>query len=308
MAEKQNAVATTATKTPASFAGMKQKDVQQVLAKYSDQMMAVLPKHLTSERMIAMAATEITRNPAIAGCSTASLVGAVLQASILGFEPVAALGYCYFVPYGKDVQFQIGYKGMLALARNCKGVKTVYAEVVRESDKFVYTLGLHRDLIHEPSGDLNSPITHVYAVAEFENGGNQFIVLSKAEVERLRKRSPMQANGPKGAWATDYDAMAKAKALKQLAKYLPLSINDRANIATDGATLKPDNFEDGRVKTEDIEYSEVDPSTGEVLEQPSIEANKAVNKAKEAAANAAAKAAEEERLKKLDEQANSLFN
>lgn len=290
------------TTAVATFAGMKAKDVQAVLGNYSDQMAAVLPKHLSAERMIAMAATEITRNPAIARCSKASLVGAVLQASILGFQPVAALGYCYFVPYGNDVQFQIGYKGMLALARNCDGVKTVYAEVVRQGDKFEYTLGLHRDLIHEPKGDLNAEVTHAYAVAEFDNGGNVFVVLSRAEIERLRKRSPMQSGEPKGAWKTDYDAMAKAKALKQLAKYLPLSIDKVSNIATDGMVIKPENIENGHVKTEDITYEEVNETTGEPLEQPSQEAQAAVNKAAELAKAAAKKKtdSEEERLKAMD--------
>lgn len=243
--------------------GLKSNDIQDILNNYSKQMEKVLPKMLSAERMIAMASTEITKNPKLLECTAQSLIGAVLQASVLGFQPVAALGYCYFVPYGSQVQFQIGYKGMLALARRSGEIASVYAEVVREGDKFNYTLGLHRDIVHEPTGDISKPLTYVYAVVQFKDGGDSFVVLSRAEVERLRMRSPMQKATPSGAWATDYEAMAKAKAIKQLAKYLPLSIDTVEAIATDEAVLKAENFdkETGLYHTEDIDYTEVEEET-----------------------------------------------
>jgi len=87
-------------------------------------------------------------------------------------------------------------------------------------------------------------------------------VLSRSDVERLRMRSPMQKGTPAGAWATDYEAMAKAKALKQLAKYLPLNIDQAEAIATDEAVLTPDSFQDGQARIEDVAYEEL-PGTEE---------------------------------------------
>lgn len=95
-------------KQTGSLAGLTQSDVATYLGGMKDRVSAVLPKHLTADRVIQMAATTIQRNPQIAKCTPASLLGAVMQASILGFPPVDALGYCYFVPYGSSVQFQIG--------------------------------------------------------------------------------------------------------------------------------------------------------------------------------------------------------
>lgn len=249
-----------------SLEGFKAKDVQEVLGAYKGQIESVIPSVLTADRMIAMAATEVTRNPTLMQCTPASLVGAVLQASILGFQPVAALGYCYFVPYKNSVQFQIGYKGYLNLARRSREIKDVYAEVVHEGDKFEVILGLHRDLIHIPTGDISKPITHVYAVVEFKDGGNNFVVLSRAEVERLRRRSPMQKETPSGAWNSDYEAMAKAKALKQLAKYMPLTIDAETAISTDEAVFKPEAFDGKEVKVEELGFMEYeDLGTGEVV-------------------------------------------
>jgi len=128
---------------------------------------------------------------------------------------------------------------------------------------------LDKSLSLSPKFDIAKPLTHVYAVCHFNDGGYNFVVLSKKDVERLRMRSPMQKGTPAGAWATDYDAMAKAKALKQLSKYLPLNIDQAEAIATDEVVLKPENFQNGQAKIEDIIYEEpvcVDTETGEVIE------------------------------------------
>lgn len=238
-----------------SLTGFKQGDIATFIGSMKDRIAAVLPKHLTAERVVQMAATTIHRNPKIASCTPTSLLGSVMQASILGFPPVDALGYCYFVPYGNDVQFQIGYRGMIELARRSGKIKMVYAEVVREGDDFVAEFGLEPKLEHKPKFDSGKPLTHVYAVCHFNDGGYNFVVLSRSEVERLRMRSPMQNATPTGAWKSDYDAMAKAKALKQLSKYLPLNIDQVSALASDEAIIRPENFENGHYKVEEAEYT-----------------------------------------------------
>ena len=248
----------TRAKEQNSLSGMTQGDIASYLAPMKSRLAAVLPKHLTAERIIQMAATTIARNPNIAKCTPASLLGSVMQASVLGFPPVDALGYCYFVPYGNQVQFQIGYRGMIELARRSGRVKMIYAEVVREGDDFKCEYGLEPKLTHKPKLDPSKPMTHVYAVCHFADGGCNFVVLSRQEVERLRMRNQMQAKGVKGAWLTDYEAMAKAKALKQLSKYLPLNIDTMSAIQSDEAVITPDNFsKDGAYKIEDAVYEPV---------------------------------------------------
>lgn len=229
--------------TKGTMAGLKQTDIGTILNGMKAQIASALPKHLTAERMIQMSATLIANNPEIAKCDFKSLVGAVMQASILGFEPVSALGQCYFVPYGGSVQFQIGYKGYLRLAQNSKEIKMLYAQAVRKGDKFEYELGLEPKLIHVPNLDAgDAEVTHVYAVAHLNSGGKLFEVMTRKQVETLRMRSPMQKSGLKGAWATDYDAMAKAKVIKQLAKYLPLSVDVQKALASDEAIITDKAF------------------------------------------------------------------
>ena len=273
-ASKPNTTMTVHQKVKATgnLCGLKQSEISDFLGGMKSQIANVIPKHLTPDRIVQMAATVIHRNQAIAKCTPASLIGAVMQASILGFPPVEALGYCYFVPYGRDVQFQIGYKGYIELARRSGQIKNIDAQVVREGDDFICEFGLEPKLSHKPKFDSTKPLTHVYAVAQFTNGGNSFVVLSRSEVERLRMRSPMQKGTASGPWATDYDAMAKAKALKQLSKYLPLNIDIQvqAALATDEAIIRPENFQAGGngIKIEEISYEEVNEETGEITQGP----------------------------------------
>lgn len=266
------------SKSKGTFEGLKSGDVLTVLNQYKEQISQALPKHLTADRMIQMATTHINQNPEIAKCTAGSLIGAVMQASILGFKPVSAYGQCYFVPYNKnvgtkenpkyvkEVQFQIGYKGYIALARRSQDLKMIYAEVVRKGDKFEFEMGLEPKLLHVPAQDVEGEITHVYAVAHYKDGGYNFVVLTRKQVEKLRKRSPMQKEHPSGAWFSDYDAMAKAKAIKQLAKYLP---SEELTLAseTDEKTIEPEKFTPDNTGTltdlEYVNYETIDEKEGE---------------------------------------------
>ena len=232
---------------PGTLAGLKSTDIATVLSGMKAQIAQALPRHMTPDRMIQMATTIIAKNPKIAECTAASLMGAVMQASLLGFQPIEALGECYFVPYAGKVQFQVGYKGYISLARRSDQIKMIYAEVVHEGDDFEYELGLEPKLHHVPGLDNEgNKMTHVYAVAHYTNGGYSFMVLTRNTVERLRMRNPMQSSKATGAWATDYEAMAKAKAIKQLSKYMPLSVEMQSGLISDEAVINDTAFSNNK--------------------------------------------------------------
>jgi len=249
------------TSKKGTLAGLKHTDIQTVLGGMKAQVAQALPKHISAERVIQMTTTLISQNPKIAECSAQSIVGSMMQASILGFKPVSALGQCYFVPYGGHVQFQIGYKGWIDLARRSGQIKNLYAYCVRQGDHFEYELGLEPKLKHTPNSDPSARMTHVYAVAHYKDGGYDFIVLTRAEVEKLRMRNSFQKANPAGPWKTDYEAMAKAKAIKQLAKFMPLSDEmQQASVSDDGVidVTKAASNDHSGVNLDAIEHDEVD--------------------------------------------------
>ena len=203
-----------------TLAGLRHSEVSQVIAAMEAQISQALPAHLSAKRIIQTASNVVAKNPKIAECSAGSVLGAVMESALLGLSP--GLRQCYFVPYGGACQFQIGYQGWVELARRSGKIKTLYAYTVHAGDTFEYELGLEPKLIHKP-GEKRGDITHVYAVAHYLPEGYSFVVLTKSEVESLRRRNASQRDTPNGAWSTDYAEMAKAKAIKRLAKLMPLS-------------------------------------------------------------------------------------
>ena len=269
-----------------NFKGMKQSQIAQALSAWGSNLQMTLPRHLTPDRFIQMATSVIAKNPAIAECTAQSVIGAILQTSILGFPPVEALGYCYYVPYAnkgvKEVQFQIGYKGLMDLARRSGKIETIHSFVVVEGDEFSYSLGLDPTIVHKPCGKEASPdgsnVTYAYAVVKYKDGGFGFEVLPKARIEQLRMRSPMARNGLTGAWRTDYENMAKAKAIKQLAKSMPLTIDEMSTIASDERIIHAENFKDGgaldldstdvvEITEEEMDWSSAEQTSEETIEQ-----------------------------------------
>lgn len=190
--------------------------------KFKRQMAMALPKSLTADRLTRIVMTEFRKTPALMRCDQESLFGAIMQCAALGLEPGSALGHCYLIPYGKQCQLIIGYRGMIDLARRSGQIVSLSAYCVHEADDFHYELGLHPDIHHIPSASAaNSPVTFVYAVAVLKDGGAQFEVMSRAEIEKVRAASKAGKSGP---WATHWDEMAKKTVIRRLFKYLPVSI------------------------------------------------------------------------------------
>ena len=207
------------------------------LEKSKPQIAMALPKHMNADRLARIAMTSILRNPRLLECSPQSLVGAVIQCSQLGLEPDDIRGEAYLVPFRNnkkgtvDVQLIAGFKGLMDLARRSGKITAIYAEVVHVKDTFSYRLGTEQFLHHIKSDDINpGEVIKVYALARFPNNQCQFIVLSMADVDKSRQRSKAQESGP---WVTDFEAMAKKTALRQLCKYLPSSVELATAVALD---------------------------------------------------------------------------
>jgi recombination protein RecT len=203
-----------------------------------DNLAAVLPKTLTPERLCKIALAAASRNPTLLQATPESFYVALHSCAQLGLEPNTPLGAAYLIPFRNnkagtmEVQFIPGYRGLIDLARRSGQIQNIYAYAVREGDEFSYALGLRPDIVHVPKGAPDANLTHVYAVAKLKDGGEQFVVMTRAEVDLIRGRSRSKDNGP---WVTDYEAMALKTAIRRLVKYLPMSIELAAAIEHDDA-------------------------------------------------------------------------
>ena len=234
--------------------------------KIKAQMALALPKHMTSDRLARIALTEIRKVPTLAKCDQTSFLGAIMQCAQLGLEPGGALGHAYLLPFENrkkgitEVQFIVGYRGMIDLARRSGQIVSLTARTVHENDEFSYQYGLNEDLKHVPATGDRGALLYVYAVAKLKDGGVQFEVMSRSDVDKVRAQSKAGNYGP---WQTHYDEMAKKTVIRRLFKYLPVSIELATAVTMDekaDAGLGQDN---SAILTG--EYSTVDESQHEQL-------------------------------------------
>jgi recombination protein RecT len=242
--------------------------VAEYLKKMGPQIARALPKHMDVDRLTRVALTTIRTTPKLLLCDINSLMAAVMQAAQLGLEP-GMLGHCYIIPYGKEAQFQIGYRGMIDLARRSGHIQSIAAHEVYRNDFLKLEYGLDDQLLHIPwhlreDKEFNEPgeLKGFYMVAKFKDGGHQIHYMSKHEVDDHRKRSKAGNSGP---WVTDYVEMGKKTVVRSAWKWLPISIEIAKQVAGSDETVKLDIAEDmSEVPSVDVEYTYVDQETGEI--------------------------------------------
>jgi len=197
-----------------------------------------LPSTIEPEQFINVALQAVTRTPKLLACSPASIVKALRDAAEVGLVPSGLMGSAYLVPYWNsgagtyEAQFQAGYRGLIDLARRSGEVRLIEAHVVRERDDFAFAYGTEGFIRHVPYINLTNEkdgegvlldggdYVAAYARAVLTSGEEQFEVMSRAEVEAIRKRSKAADSGP---WMTDYAEMMRKTPTRKLLKYLPLS-------------------------------------------------------------------------------------
>jgi len=206
-------------------AEQKPATLQQYLAVRTKHLSDVAASGLSPERLIKLAVMATNKNPALAKCDMGSVFLALMQCAELGLEPSGTLGGAYLVPYGRQCQLIVGYRGLLDLARRSGVLEQAEAHVVYERDTFEVEFGLHPKFRHVPewNGDRGARVL-VYAVFRLKGGGVHVEVMGINEVEAIRKRSRSANNGP---WVTDYDEMAKKTVVRRGAKYVPMSTEAR---------------------------------------------------------------------------------
>lgn len=233
-AQLQNKAAAPATKG---------RTIQELFDQMKPAIAQAIPKHMTPDRLLRIATTSIRTNPKLKVCTPESLLGAVMQCAQLGLEP-SILGHAYLIPYrNKDketgqykdeCQFQIGYKGLIELARRTGQISSIMAQAVHEKDLFEYEYGIDEKLRHVPADGDRGPVTKYYAYAKFKDGGYSFLVMSRKDIEIHRDKFAKSKNY--GPWVDHFDEMAKKTVLKALMKYMPISVEFQKAMDQDETT------------------------------------------------------------------------
>lgn len=197
------------------------------------QVAKALPKHLTPDRFIRVACTAMSKTPKLADCDRASFFSALLTLSQLGLEPDGRRAH--LIPYGTTCQLIIDYKGLVELALRAGNVSTIHADKVCDADVFEVDRGSivkHTINFKAPRGKSYA----YYCLIKFKDGGEKAEVMTRDEVELIRKRSRAGSSGP---WVTDFDEMGKKTVFRRASKWITLSpeIVDALDNDADGPAI-----------------------------------------------------------------------
>lgn len=240
------------------------QNMQSLLRSMGKEIANALPENVKSERFQRVALTAFSSNPKLQQCDPVSFLAAMMQSAQLGLEPNTPPGQAYLIPYGKQVQFQLGYKGIIDLAMRSGQYESIYAHAVHENDDFDMDYGLEQSLKHKPllSGDRGLVIGY-YAVYKLTNGGYGFAYMTRDEIQAHGKKfSKSFSNGP---WVTNFDAMAKKTVIKQALKYAPMSIELQKATSVDEKSTSQETaqsaFDENVIESA---FTYVDEETGEI--------------------------------------------
>lgn len=247
-----------------------QKTIKDYVKSMEGEIAKALPSVITPERFTRMVLTALNSNPKLAACTPKSFLGAMMSAAQLGVEPNTPLGQAYLIPYKNhgvdEVQFQLGYKGLIDLAYRSGEVELVQAQVVYANDHFECEYGLNPKLIHRPADRDRGEAVKVYAMFKTKSGGYGFEVMSVDDINaHAKKYSKAYSFGP---WQTNWEEMAKKTVLKRVLKYAPLK-SDFVRAVVQDETIKTTISDDMYSEPDNTIPAEftVDEETGEVTDK-----------------------------------------
>lgn len=223
-----------------------QRTILQLIERQRPAIETALPNTIGAERFTRLVLTEIRRTPQLLDCSPESVLGAMMLSAQMGLEP-GPLGWVYLIPFKRECQFVIGYKGYIELGYRSGRLGSVRVATVYQGDDFHYEereggpFLRHRESAPSERGDA----VCYYSRATIVGGKPTVKRLWPEEIEAARKRSAAGSKG-QGPWATDYEAMAWKTCVRRHAATWPQSASLADAVAND-ETIVRDFTIDGEI-------------------------------------------------------------
>lgn len=222
-------------------------DPRQVIRQTLDHYKPVVHKLLVGtgineETFTAWVANAMRAAPKLWACEPATVLGATLRCAQLGLAPNDSRNLAWIIPYGKDATFQIGYGGVMELARRAVPGLRFDGRAVYPNDEFDLDYGRTPQLIHRPAISMRlergGDAYAWYARATFPDGSEQIHALDREGVEYHRSFSKTKNAG---MWVDNYDAAALKSVVMDMKRWLPSSAQLAAGMASDETTMTPED-------------------------------------------------------------------
>ena len=227
----------------------------------------------------------VNSNYLLQDCDPRSIVGAAVCAAVNNLSLTPSLGQAYIVPFKKQAQFQVGWRGFVQLAHRTGQYATIHAGKVYDGE-----LRGFNPFTGEPErGEkVSDEVVGYMAFFRLTNGFEKYFYMTKSELEEhALKYSQSYAydkrNGKKSSpWSTNFDAMACKTVLKQLlSKWGILSTEMATAIQADQSVVDKNTFtyvdngdsvqERGGIYTLDIEPNTEEETTDTTKEAEQVD-------------------------------------
>lgn len=164
---------------------------------------------------------DYSQSPKLQQCTPDSIYLALLACAQLGLEPGKLKQQCFIVPYGGEAQFQMGYRGYIALA--ARQELHLGSQLVYENDELAgLDIGPHAHVKHAPARLDRGALEAAYAWA---HGGalvsTRIEWMSKKDLEQVKAHA-IRGSRRTPAWDEWEDQMHRKAPIRRLGKYLPL--------------------------------------------------------------------------------------
>lgn len=201
-----------------------EKEAKMIVFQAQKQFEASNEYQMNFNREASFAIQILTSNPYLAKCDHNSIRSSVVNVALTGLTLNPALKYAYLIPRKDKCILDISYMGMIKILTDAGAVKSVDAMVIYANDKWSYSKGSNPYINHEPVMANRGEKIGVYAIAYLRDGGFQFEVMNKDDIQKVRATSESYKNEKTrnySPWENWEEEMWKKTALKRLFKLLP---------------------------------------------------------------------------------------
>lgn len=197
--------------------------IDSLLKKWEVELSNILPKNCNKQRFFQALRSALLSAGKIGNVSSdEALFTACSNCAQLGITP-GPLNEGYFSSRENQIEFLVGYKGLIALARRIVPGLQIEANVVRNGDEFTYQLGTNPKIQFQPSSDANpDDILYAYVFIRFPEGTEKLNVVDLPHVQK-RMACSRGAHSPSSPWKKFKREMWLKTAIKEAFRFINIS-------------------------------------------------------------------------------------
>jgi recombination protein RecT len=199
------------------------------------------------------------------------LVPGLLKAAYLGLDFMNK--ECYLIPYGGQLRFQTSYIGEIKFTKKYskRGIKSIYAKVVRQGDEFTETIvnGLP-SIDFKPLPFNDGDIQGAFAVCLYDDNELIYESMSVKEIQEVRSTYSAAKDSPAWKNPSSFGEMCKKTVLRRLCKHID---TDFESVEAKQAWEEGSDVSFKKEKPEDFT---ADPFEEEAIDVEAVEVEEAI--------------------------------